>query len=83
MRAGIPVGLVGAILLSIATVAVVFARAFGSQGQGWSDILAFLPFLTGGIALGLLLNFGYGQFARSRRQRLARDHADAVCSRQR
>lgn len=78
MRAGIPVGLVGAILLSIATVAVVFARAFGSQGQGWSDILAFLPFLTGGIALGLLLNFGYGQFARSRRQRLARDHAHAV-----
>ena len=40
MRAGIPVGLMGAILLSVATVAVVFVRAFGSQGQGWSDILA-------------------------------------------
>ena len=78
MRAGIPVGLVGAILVSIATVAVVFVRAFGSQGQGWSDTPAFLPFLAGGIALGLLLNFGYGQFARSHRQRLARDHADAV-----
>ena len=78
MRAGIPVGLMGAILLSVATVAVVFVRAFGSQGQGWSDILAFLPFLAAGIALGLLMNFGYGLFVRSRRQRLAREYADAV-----
>lgn len=57
MRAGIPVGLVVAILLVIATVAMVFVRAFGTRGDGWDDILAFLPFLAGGIALGLLMNF--------------------------
>lgn len=65
MRAGIPVGLVVAILLVIATVAMVFVRAFGTRGDGWDDILAFLPFLAGGIALGLLMNFAYGQFARA------------------
>jgi hypothetical protein len=74
----VPVGLLLAILLVIGTVAMVFIRAFGTLGEGWDDILGFLPFLAGGVAVGLLLNIGYSQFARARRRRLTHDNGDAV-----
>jgi hypothetical protein len=75
---GFPVGLLLAILLVIGTVAMVFVRAFGALGEGWDDVLGFLPFLAGGVAGGLLLNIGYGQFGRARYRRLRHDHGDAV-----
>lgn len=75
---GVPFGLFLAILLVISTVATVFVRAFGTRGEGWDDVLGFLPFLAGGVAGGLLLNVGYSQFARARRRRLMHDHGDAV-----
>ena len=64
--------------LVIGTVAIVFLRAFGPLGEGWDDVLGFLPFLAGGVALALLLNVGYGEFARARRRRLTHDHGDAA-----
>ena len=33
---------------------------------------------AGGVALALLVNVGYGEFARARRRRLTHDHGDAV-----
>jgi hypothetical protein len=74
---GLPVGLLLAIPLVIGTVAIVFVRAFGPLGEGWDDVLGFLPFLAGGVAVALLLNVGYGEFARARRRRLTYDHGDA------
>jgi len=74
----VPVGLLLAILLVIGTVAMVFIRAFGPLGEGWDDILGFSPLLAGGVAVALLLNVGYGEFARARRRRLTHDHGDAV-----
>lgn len=75
---GVPVGLVLAILLVIGTVGMVFVRAFGPLGEGWEDVLGFLPFLAGGVAVALVVNVGYGEFARARRRRLTHDHGDAV-----
>jgi hypothetical protein len=64
--------------LVIGTVAMVFVRAFGPLGKGWDDVLGFLPFLAGGVVVALLLNVGYGEFARARRRRLTHDHGDAA-----
>ncbi|WP_157372772.1 hypothetical protein [Agromyces sp. Root81] len=78
MKVGFPVGLMFAVLLTLGSFALVAIRAFGSRGDGWADILEFLPFLAAGIGFGLALNFAYAKFARMRLHRLAKDHPDAV-----
>ncbi|RXZ71859.1 hypothetical protein [Agromyces albus] len=70
MLLGIPLG--------IGSMAMVFVRAFGPLGNGWDDVLGFLPFLAGPVAAALLVGVAYGEFALARRRRLTRDHADAV-----
>ncbi|MBT2516257.1 hypothetical protein J7E29_02310 [Streptomyces sp. ISL-90] len=49
---GAPFGLLLAIFLVIGTVAMVFVRAFDTRGEGWDDVLGFLPFLAGGSLWG-------------------------------
>jgi hypothetical protein len=78
MNAKIPWGLVYSIFLFAATVALVFVRAFGSHGNGWNDILVFLPVLVGAMALTLMYIFIGMRFAIARDKRLARDHPDAI-----
>jgi hypothetical protein len=75
---GVPAGLLLGILLVIGSMVMVFVRAFDTRGEGWDDVLGFLPFLAGGVAAALLLNVGYGEFARARRRRLKHDNGDAV-----
>ena len=75
---GVPVGLVVAVLIVGGSIAMVFVRAFGERGDGWDDILEFLPFLAAGLAGGIILNTAYGEIALARRRRLTRENGDAI-----
>ncbi len=78
MENRVPKGLVPAIVLVVATLALVFVRAFGANGDGWSDILEFAPFYVGVIAASFILIAIYNWYADARDRRLARDHPSAV-----
>jgi hypothetical protein len=62
----------------MASVGLVFISAFGSRGEGWNDILEFLPFLVGGIATVLAGVAVYSWYAEARDKRLALDDPTAV-----
>lgn len=67
-----------AAVLAVGYLALVIVRAFGSDGGGWTEVLAFLPILVGSVLLGLLLIAWYSHFSRARLRRLVADHPNAV-----
>lgn len=78
MKAGIPAGLVLAVLLTVGSFAMVFVRAFGPRGDGWEDVLELLPLLGGAIVVGVAMVGGVSGFAKARLRHLEREFPDAV-----
>lgn len=78
MKAGIPSGLVYAVLLTVGSFAVVIVRAFSPGGGGWEDILKLLPVLGGAVVLSVAMVGGVSGFAKARLRRLEREFPDAV-----
>ena len=78
MGRGVPGGLIWAIVLTIGSLAMVFIRAFGANGDGWHDIREFAPFYLGAIVLAFPFIALFTLYADARDRRLTRDHPDAL-----